>query len=52
MLVAGQSLQRTEERATRLSVYIGLALIAGTVVIAAAVGLDVLLSAARRRTAR
>ncbi len=49
VLVAGQSLQRTEERATRTLLYIALALIAGAVVVAAAVTADALLGATRQR---
>ncbi|QNE36366.1 hypothetical protein [Leifsonia shinshuensis] len=49
VVVAGQSLQPTEERASRTLIYVGLALVAGIAVIAVAVGLDVLLGAALRR---
>ena len=47
VIVAGQSLQRTEQRATRTAIYIGLALIAGAFVVAAAVGADALLTQRR-----
>lgn len=43
VVVAGQSLERTEQRATRTLIYIGLALVAGLVVAAAAVAADALL---------
>lgn len=52
VIVAGQSLQRTEQRATRMSIYIGLALVAGLFVVGAAVGADVLFTAARRSRSR
>lgn len=47
VIVAGQSLQRTEDRATRTLLYIGLALVAGAFVVGAAVGADALLAQRR-----
>ena len=47
VIVAGQSLQRTEDRAARTLIYIGLALVAGAFVVGAAVGADALLTQRR-----
>jgi hypothetical protein len=43
VIVAGQSLLRTEQRADRTLIYIALALVAGLIVVAAAVAADALL---------
>lgn len=42
-IVAGQSLQRTEQRIQRTTLYVGIALVAGFVVVVIAVGADALL---------
>jgi hypothetical protein len=50
VIVAGQSLHRTELRASQSLVYVGLSLIAGAIVVALAVAVDAGVERAQRRT--